>query len=55
MIELLLLFGVGTLFLALAAFVNPCLVGWRTRRDAVFMFALAITMLTAGWAAASYF
>jgi len=54
MIELLVLFGVGTLFLALLAFVNPCLVGWRTRRDAVFMFALAITMLTAGWAA-SYF
>jgi len=54
MIELLVLFGVGMLFLALLAFVNPCLVGWRTRRDAVIVLAIAVTMLTAGWAA-SYF
>jgi hypothetical protein len=54
MIELLVLFGASMLFLALLAFVNPCLVGWKRRRDAVVVFAIAVTMLTAGWAAAYF-
>jgi hypothetical protein len=54
MIELLVLFGASMLFLALLAFVNPCLVGWRTRRDAAVVLAIAVTMLTAGWAAAYF-
>ena len=52
MIELLVLFGLSMLFLALLAFVNPCLVGWRTRRGAFVVLAIAVTMLTAGLAAA---
>jgi len=51
MLDSLFLFGGGITCLALVALVNPILLGWRSRRDAVLALAIAGSMLMAGWAA----
>jgi hypothetical protein len=50
MLDSLFLFGGGTMCLGLVALINPVLLGWRSRRDAVVALAVAGSMLTAGWA-----
>ncbi|HVH57219.1 MAG TPA: hypothetical protein VM791_13245 [Vicinamibacterales bacterium] len=51
MLDSLFMFGMGIALIALVALVNPVLLGWRSRRDAVVALAIAACLLTAGWAA----
>jgi hypothetical protein len=51
MLDSLLLIGCGMLLLGVVALLNPILVGWKSRRDAVIVLAIAVTFLTAGWLA----
>jgi hypothetical protein len=51
MLDSLFMFGLGLTLLGLVALVNPVLLGWRSRRDALVALAIAGSMLTAGWAA----
>jgi hypothetical protein len=51
MLDSLVLIGAGMLILGIVALLNPVLVGWKSRRDAVIVLAVAATFLTAGWLA----
>ena len=51
MLDGLILIGVSLTLMALVALANPFLLGWRTRRDAVVALAIAVAMISAGWAA----
>lgn len=51
MLDSLFLFAGGLACLGLVALVNPILLGWRSRRDAVVALAIAMTMFTAALAA----
>lgn len=51
MLDSLFMFGMGISFLGLVALINPVLLGWRSRRDALVALAIAACLLTAGWAA----
>lgn len=51
MLDSLLLIGAAMAFAGIIALANPILMGWRTRRDAVIMLAIAAALLTAGWMA----
>ena len=51
MLDSLFMIGGGIGFLGLLALVDPILVGWRSRRDAVIMLALASVLLAAAWSA----
>ena len=50
MLDSLFLIGAGMTCAGVVAFANPVLLGWRNRRDALVMLAIAATMLLAGWA-----
>ena len=50
MLDSLFMFGMGISFLGLVALVNPVLLGWKSRRDALVALAVAACLLTAGWA-----
>lgn len=54
MLDSLILIGAGMTFAGLVAFANPVLLGWKSRRDAVVVLAIAATMLLAGWAARGF-
>jgi hypothetical protein len=43
--------GGGLGFLALIALLDPILLGWRSRRDALYVLMVAVTLIAAGWAA----
>jgi hypothetical protein len=51
MLDSLILIGVSLILMGLVALVNPVLLGWRTRRDAVVALVIAVAMISAGWAA----
>lgn len=51
MLDSLFMIGGGLAFVGLLALVNPVLVGWRSRRDALFALAVATVLLTAAWSA----
>jgi hypothetical protein len=51
MLDSVVLIGCGMLILAVVALLNPVLVGWKSRRDAMVVLAIAVTFLTAGWLA----
>ena len=53
MLDGLILIGVSLVLMGLVALANPILLGWRTRRDAVVVLAIAVAMISAGWAAHS--
>ena len=53
MLDSLFMFGMGISFLGLIALINPVLVGWRSRRDALVALAVAACLVTAGLAARS--
>ena len=50
-LDSLIMFGAGITLMGLVALINPVLLGWRSRRDALVALAIAGSMLTAGWAA----
>ena len=54
MLDSLFLVGAGIALAALVAVVNPVLLGWRSRGDALTMLAIAATLLLAGWAARGF-
>ena len=43
--------GGGLIFLGLVALLDPILLGWRSRRDALYVLMIAVSLLAAGWAA----
>jgi len=49
-LDSLIMFGAGITLMGLVALINPVLLGWRSRRDALVALAIAGSMLTAGWA-----
>ena len=51
MLDSLFMIGGGMGFIGLLALVDPVLVGWRSRRDALFVLAIATVLLTAAWSA----
>lgn len=51
MLDSLFMIGGGMGFLGLLALVDPILVGWRSRRDAIVVLAVATVLLAAAWSA----
>jgi hypothetical protein len=51
MLDSFFLIGAGMTCAGLVALINPCLMGWRSRRDAVVVLTIAAAMLSAGWLA----
>ena len=51
MLDSLFLIGGGMTCAGLVALVDPCLMGWRSRRDALYVLTIAAAMLSAGWLA----
>ena len=51
MLDSFFMLGGGLVFLGLVALIDPILVGWRSRRDALYALTIALCMLAAGWAA----
>jgi hypothetical protein len=51
MLDSLFLIGGGMTCAGLVALVNPSLMGWRNRRDAVVVLTIAAAMISAGWLA----
>jgi hypothetical protein len=54
MLDSFFLIGAGMTCAGIVAFANPVLLGWRSRRDALVVLAIAATMLLAGWAARGF-
>jgi hypothetical protein len=51
MLDSLILLGIGVALLGVIALANPILVGWRSRRDAARVLAVAVVLLGLGWLA----
>ena len=53
MLDSFFMLGGGLVFLGLVALLDPILLGWRSRRDALYVLVVAVLMIAAGWAARS--
>ena len=51
MLDSFFMLGGGLGFLGLIALLDPILLGWRSRRDAIYVLMVAVTLIAAGWAA----
>jgi len=51
MLDSFFMLGGGLVFLGLLALLDPILVGWRSRRDALYVLMIAVSLIAAGWAA----
>ena len=51
MLDSFFMLGGGLIFLGLIALLDPILVGWRSRRDALYVLVIAVSLIAAGWAA----
>jgi hypothetical protein len=49
MLDSLIFIGVGMWCAGMVALVNPMLLGWRSRRDALVVLALAALAVGLGW------
>ena len=49
MLDVLLLIGSALAFGGVLAMADPCLMGWRSRKDAAVMLAIGVALLGAGW------
>jgi hypothetical protein len=50
MLDALIFVGAGMTFAGLVALANPFLLGWRSRRDAVVVLAIALVAMAIGGA-----
>jgi hypothetical protein len=53
MLDSFFMLGGGLAFLGLVALLDPILLGWRSRRDALYVLMVAVLLIAAGWAARS--
>jgi uncharacterized membrane protein len=53
MLDSFFMLGGGLIFLGLVALLDPILLGWRSRRDALYVLMVAVLLIAAGWAARS--
>lgn len=53
MLDSFFMLGGGLGFLGLIALLDPILLGWRSRRDALYILMVAVGLIAAGWAARS--
>ena len=53
MLDSFFMLGCGLVFLGLIALLDPILLGWRSRRDALYVLVVAVGLIAAGWAARS--
>jgi hypothetical protein len=51
MLDSLILIGASMIIAGLIALKDPVLMGWRSRKEAVVVLAIAATLIGAGWLA----
>ena len=54
MLDSFFMIGGGMIFLGLIALLDPILLGWKSRRDALYVLVIAISLIAAGWAARGF-
>ena len=51
MLDSLILIGAAMIIAGLIALTDPVLMGWRSRKEALVVLAIAVTLIGAGWLA----
>jgi hypothetical protein len=51
MLDSLILIGASMIIAGLIALKDPVLMGWRSRKEALVVLAIAVTLIGAGWLA----